>query len=119
MRVTSAVPRKSKKNALRAKLKGCNQRFKSSYTMGKTLQIKRTTHQFRSRKLLKRDQRSLFIIRINAALRQLFGISYSKFIGLMNKSETIFNRKVLAHLCFQEDLSAFKAIVSPIVSSFA
>ena len=116
MRVTSAVARKKKKNNLFSKLKGHNQRFQSSYTMGKTLLIKKTRYQFISRKLIKRDRRSLFIVRINAALRKLFDISYSCFMNLMNKSGQIFNRKVLADLCFH-DLDSFKILVSPIILS--
>lgn len=116
MRVTSAVARKRKKNSLFSKLKGHNKRFQSSYTMGKTLLIKKTRYQFISRKLIKRDRRSLFIMRINAAVRQLFDISYSKFMDLMNKSGQIFNRKVLADLCFH-DIEAFKLLVTPIVSA--
>ncbi len=115
MRVTYAVARKRKKNALFSKLKGHNKRFQSSYTMGKTLLIKKTRYQFISRKLIKRDRRSLFIMRINAAVRQLFDISYSKFMELMNKSNHIYNRKVLADLCFN-DLDSFKALVSPMIN---
>lgn len=116
MRVTASVARKSKKNRLFRKLKGHNQIFQASYTMGKTLLVKKSTHQFRSRKLKKRDHRSLFIQRIGAAVRQLFDISYSKFIHIMNNSAHVISRKVLAHLCYT-DMDAFKQCVNVIMNS--
>jgi large subunit ribosomal protein L20 len=52
---------------------------------------------YRGRKLRKRDFRSLWIVRIRAAVNQE-GISYSKFIGLLSKSRITINRKILAEL---------------------
>lgn len=112
MRVTSSVPRNAKKKRLFRKLKGYNKQ--SSYTMGRVLLVKRSTHQFRSRKLMKRDHRSIFIQRINAALRSTLNISYSKFMNCLKSSDVILNRKVLADLCFN-DISAFKAYAQGIM----
>ena len=49
------------------------------------------------RKLRKRDFRSLWIVRINAAVRPL-GITYSRFIEGLNKAKVQLNRKILADL---------------------
>ena len=116
MKGRSAVPRHKKKKNLFNKLKGYNQIFKASYTMGKTLLIKKSTHEFRSRKLQKRDKRSLFIQRINAAVRQLFNLSYSKFMYLVSKYNNQLNRKVMAHLCFN-DLDAFRSYCESVITS--
>jgi large subunit ribosomal protein L20 len=113
MRVTCSVSRNAKKKRLFRKLKGYNKQ--SSYTMGRVLLIKKSTHQFRSRKLLKRDQRSIFIQRINAALRNTLNISYSKFMNLTKSSDVILNRKVLADLCFN-DIDGFKAYAKGIIA---
>lgn len=67
---------------------------------------------FVGRKLRKRDFRSLWIVRINAACRPL-GISYSRLIeGLTKKGITI-NRKMLAELAVNEP-GVFKAIVEAV-----
>ena len=61
------------------------------------------------RKLRKRDFRSLWITRINAAAR-INGISYSKFINGLKKAGIDLNRKVLADLAVN-DAAAFAKLV--------
>src|ERR1051325_1502681 len=57
----------------------------------------------------KRDFRKLWIIRINAAARQL-GTSYSKLFHALNKSHIGIDRKILADLAIS-DPAAFRAVV--------
>jgi large subunit ribosomal protein L20 len=61
---------------------------------------------FRDRKVRKREFRSLWIIRINAAVRP-FGLSYSRFINQLGKANIKLDRKVLADLAvyYPEDFS--------------
>jgi large subunit ribosomal protein L20 len=66
------------------------------------------TYAYRDRKNNKRNFRSLWIIRINAACR-LNGISYSKFIDGLGKAKIELDRKVLANLAMNEPAS-FAAI---------
>lgn len=54
-------------------------------------------YQYRDRKVRKRDFRSLWIQRINAAARE-HGASYSQLIGALQKKESPLNRKMLAEL---------------------
>jgi large subunit ribosomal protein L20 len=61
------------------------------------------------RKLRKRDFRTLWIQRINAACR-LNGTTYSKFIAALNASEIDLDRKVLADMAVS-DPSAFGKLV--------
>ena len=49
------------------------------------------------RKQRKRDFRSLWIIRINAAARD-YGLSYSKLVGMLKKKDIIINRKILSEM---------------------
>lgn len=56
---------------------------------------------FHGRKLKKRDMRSLWIIRINAALEPL-GLSYSRFMNGMKKANVQLNRKALSELALSE-----------------
>jgi large subunit ribosomal protein L20 len=59
--------------------------------------MKALRHAYRDRKKRKRDFRRLWITRINAAVRQ-HGMSYSKFMGNMKKSNIEINRKMLAQM---------------------
>jgi len=64
---------------------------------------------FAGRKLRKRDLRSLWILRINAALGES-EISYSRFIAQLKKAKIELDRKILADLAVS-DLETFKKIV--------
>ena len=62
------------------------------------------------RKLKKREFRTLWIARINAACR-LNDISYSRFMNGLKKANITLNRKVLAELAVN-DASAFTSLVA-------
>ncbi|MBZ0179001.1 MAG: 50S ribosomal protein L20 [Melioribacteraceae bacterium] len=80
------------------------------YTVAKNHVEKGLVHSYNDRKLKKRTFRSLWIVRINAAVRE-HGMSYSKFINALNKKGIEINRKVLASLAV-ENPQAFAEIVS-------
>jgi large subunit ribosomal protein L20 len=62
------------------------------------------------RRLKKRDFKSLFITRINAACRR-GGISYSTFMHGLKKAKVVLNRKMLSQLAIFEP-EAFSALIS-------
>ena len=64
---------------------------------------------YRDRRKKKRDFRSLWITRINAACR-INGISYSRFIYGLNQAGITLNRKVLAEMAVN-DAPAFAKLV--------
>lgn len=64
---------------------------------------------YRGRKQKKRDARSLWIIRINAAL-STHNVSYNKFIDTLKKKNIELDRKVLSQIAL-EDPKAFAEIV--------
>jgi len=66
-------------------------------------------YSYRDRKARKRNFRSLWIARINAACR-LNGISYSRFIQGLKKAKILLDRKVLAELAVS-DMKAFAKLV--------
>jgi large subunit ribosomal protein L20 len=68
-------------------------------------------HMYRSRKVRKRDFRSLWIMRINAAARTL-GVRYSKLIGSLGAANIQLNRKMLAEIAISDPV-AFQAIARP------
>jgi large subunit ribosomal protein L20 len=67
------------------------------------------TYAYRDRKQRKRDFRGLWITRINAAARDL-GLSYSKLVAALDKSNIALDRKILADLAIS-DPAAFKKVV--------
>jgi large subunit ribosomal protein L20 len=74
--------------------------------------IKAGQYAFRDRRQKKRQFRALWIIRINAAVRQN-GMSYSRFMNGLKKAGIEIDRKILADLAVS-DKTAFKAIVDKI-----
>lgn len=67
---------------------------------------------YRDRKRRKRDFRSLWITRINAAAR-INGMTYGNFICGLKKINCMLNRKALAELALNEP-TAFAALVSQV-----
>src|SRR3954463_13160089 len=61
-------------------------------------------HMYRSRKVRKRDFRSLWIMRINAAARTL-DTSYSKLIGKIGNAGITLNRKMLAEIAISDPVA--------------
>jgi large subunit ribosomal protein L20 len=64
---------------------------------------------YRDRRTLKRDYRRLWILRINAAVRER-GMSYSRFIAGLKAANIALNRKMLSNLAI-EDPAGFDKIV--------
>ena len=67
--------------------------------------------QYIGRKLRKRDFRKLWITRINAAAR-INGLSYSKFMFGLKKSNIDINRKMLSEMAIHDPESFAKLVVS-------
>ena len=79
------------------------------FKVANTAVMKKLKYQYRDRRNLRRNMRRLWIVRINAAVRQ-HGLSYSKFMNALKKSEVAINRKMLADLAVNEP-DAFSIIV--------
>ncbi len=80
----------------------------SSYRRAKEQVEHSLTYAYRDRKARKRNFRSLWIMRINAAAREN-GLSYNQFIAGCRKAEIELDRKVLADLAVK-DPAAFAAV---------
>ena len=85
---------------------------KNVWTVAKNTWEKGLTYAYRDRRNKKRNFRSLWIQRINAAARQE-GMSYSVLMGNLAKAGIEINRKVLADLAMNNP-EAFKAIVEKV-----
>lgn len=82
------------------------------WTVAKNTVEKGLCFAYAHRQLKKRTFRSLWIMRINAAVRAQ-GMTYSQFIGKLNAKGIVLNRKVLADLAMNEP-KAFEAIVNAV-----
>ena len=88
------------------------------FAMGNVLTVAKNTvekglqYAYAHRQLKKRTFRSLWITRINAAVRA-YGMTYSEFIGKVNAKGIAINRKVMADLAMNEP-KAFEAIVKAV-----
>lgn len=82
------------------------------WTVAKNTVEKGLQYAYAHRQLKKRTFRSLWITRINAAVRAQ-GMTYSEFIGKINAKGIALNRKVLADLAMNEP-KAFEAIVKAV-----
>ncbi len=109
MRVKRGVTSHAKHNRLRAQTKGYSLVRHSSVRQARQAVLKALQYQYRDRRNKKRDLRSLWITRINAAVRP-FGLSYSTFMGALKKAGISLDRKILAELAVSQP-TAFEAIV--------
>src|SRR4026207_1194336 len=98
-----------RRNRLLKWAKGFRGKRKNCHAMANESVQHAWMHMYRSRKVRKRDFRSLWIQRINAAARAL-GISYSKLIGKLSTQGVGINRKRRAEIAIS-DRVAFKGSV--------
>ena len=80
------------------------------WTVAKNTVEKGLQYAYAHRQIKKRTYRSLWITRINAAVRA-FGMTYSEFMGKVNAKGIALNRKVLADLAMNNP-QAFEAVVN-------
>jgi large subunit ribosomal protein L20 len=81
-----------------------------SYSKAYEVLTRALKYAFRDRRVKKREFRSLWIQRLNAAVRS-FDLSYSKFMAGVRKNNISLNRKMMADLAFN-DPKAFESIVT-------
>ena len=89
--------------------KGYYGRRKNTFRIANQAVEKAGQYAYRDRKVRKRNFRSLWIQRINAAARE-HGLTYGRFINGLSKAGIEVDRKVLADLAVH-DVDAFKALV--------
>jgi large subunit ribosomal protein L20 len=105
---TRVASRARRKKILKAN-KGYFGKRKSAIRTAKDAFWKAGKYQYRDRKQRKRDFRSLWIVRINAAAR-LNGITYGKLIAGLKAKNIDLDRKVLAELALHEPASFAKLV---------
>lgn len=108
-RATHRVPARARRKKILKAAKGYYGRRKSNFKLAREAVDHARQYAYAHRKDRKGDFRSLWIVRLNAAVRE-FGMSYSKFIAALKAAGIEMNRKVLADLAVS-DTNAFAKVV--------
>ena len=111
-RSTNSVASRKRRKKILKQTKGYFGRRKNVYTVAKNAHEKALSYAYRDRRKKKGNFRALWIQRINAAVRD-YDMSYSEFMGKLNKAGIVLNRKVLADLAMNHP-KAFEEIVKKV-----
>ena len=111
-RVKRSVHARKKRRSTLKEAKGYWGRKKSSYRFAKEQVARSGAYAYRDRRNKKREMRSLWLVRLNAGLREQ-GLSYSKFSGMLTKANIKLDRKVLSELAADHP-AVFKALVETV-----
>ncbi len=101
-RVKRGTTVKQKHNKILDRAKGYLGRHHSTYRAAREKTEKAGQYAYRDRRQKKRDFRSLWIVRINAAVRSN-GLTYSQFMNGLKKAGVVLDRKVLAQMAYDAD----------------
>jgi len=111
-RSVNAVASRARRKRILKKAKGFYGKRKNVYTVAKNIVEKGQTYSYVGRKIKKREYRTLWIARINAAVRAE-GLTYSEFIHKLNAKGVGLDRKILADLAMNEP-ETFKQLVASV-----
>jgi large subunit ribosomal protein L20 len=100
-RVKRSVHARKKRRSVLERAKGYRGEKHSSYRRAKEQVMKSESYAYRDRRARKRDFRSLWIVRINAAARQE-GLSYSQLMSGLRIAGIELNRKMLADVAVRD-----------------
>ncbi len=109
MRVKRGIVRHRRHKKIRTLAKGYRGMRSKTFVHANEAVIRAGVNSYKDRRLKKRDFRSLWIIRLNAALRAK-GITYSAFIKHLKTKNVLLNRKTLSELAIH-DAATFDAVV--------
>ena len=96
-RVKRGVTARAAHKKVIARAKGFRGRRNNVFRVANEAVMRAGQYAYRDRRNKKRDFRSLWITRINAAVRE-HGLSYSVFMNGLKKAEIVVDRKVLADI---------------------
>ena len=116
-RIKGGLNAKKKHNRVLKLAKGYRGARSKQYRVAKQSVMRALTSSYAGRKESKRQFRSLWIARINAAAR-LNGLSYSKFMYGLKLAEVDINRKMLAEMAVH-DAEGFKSLAELAKSKLA
>ena len=117
MRAVNGTIHKNRRRKLLKRAKGFRGGRRRLYRTAKDAVMKSGQWAYRDRRVKKREFRSLWIVRINAAVRPE-GLSYSRFINGLSKANIELNRKSLSELAINHP-DAFREVVNQAKAALA
>ena len=117
MRIKRGVNAVKKRRKILRAAKGYFGLKSTNYRIARQAVMKSGNYAYKGRRMRKRDMRSLWIARINAAAR-LNGLSYSQFMHGLKLAGADLNRKVLADMAVT-DAAGFAKLVEVAKSKLA
>lgn len=112
VRVKRGVSANKRRKNLLKHTKGFKWGRKSKYKQAKEAILHAFVYSYRDRRNKKRDMRSLWQVKINAACKKN-DLSYSKFIHLLKEKKIMLDRKVLSDMA-ENNPEIFKEIVNKV-----
>lgn len=109
-RAVDGTRRKDRRKKITSQTKGYWGRRKNAFRTAKDALAKSLEYSYRDRRVRRREFRRLWIARISAACREE-GMTYSRFIEGLNKSNVQLDRKALSNLAIG-DREAFRTLVT-------
>lgn len=116
-RVKGGVTARARHKKVLAEAKGFRGRRGNVFRVAKQAVMKAGQYAYRDRRNKKRTFRSLWIARINAAVRE-HGVTYSAFVAGLRKASIDLDRKVLADMAVN-DKAGFKVVVEQAKAALA
>ncbi|MFW5703229.1 MAG: 50S ribosomal protein L20 [Patescibacteria group bacterium] len=112
MRVKGGTVTKRRHNKVRELTKGFWKKHRTTYKKAHETLLHAGQYAYAGRKKKKRDFRELWIIRINAAVRNA-GMTYSSFINKLQNNNIEIDRKILSKIAVEHP-DAFNKIVEKV-----
>jgi large subunit ribosomal protein L20 len=116
-RVKRGVTKHARHKKVLEQTKGFRGRHSKAYKVASHRLQKGLAYAYRDRRTKKRTYRALWILRINAGVRQ-FGLTYSRFMNGLKKAGIELDRKVLADIALKEP-ATFEGLVKQAQSALA
>jgi large subunit ribosomal protein L20 len=110
-RATNRVASRNRRKRVLDRAKGFRGRSKNCFSVALERVEKALQYSTRDRKTRKRDMRSLWIQRINAAVRS-YGLIYSTFIAKLKQQNILIDRKILSDMAVRDPDSFEKLVKS-------
>ena len=107
-RVKRGVTAKARHNKVLSRAKGYRGARKNVFRVANQAVMKADQYAYRDRRQRKRQFRTLWIVRINAAAR-VHELSYGRLIDGLNRANIVLDRKVLADMAVNDE-AAFAAL---------
>jgi large subunit ribosomal protein L20 len=92
--------------------RGMHASRRTTYSVAKRAVFKALSYSYRDRRQKKRDFRTLWIARINAACR-MYGIPYSRFMNGLKVANITLNRKSLADMAINDPMG-FESVINKV-----